>query len=223
MKPILEIACFNYESALIAQKGGADRIELCEDFLSGGITPNIDLVKKLKMELSIPIFAMIRPRAGNFLYSEEEFQVMKRDILFFKNCGIDGFVFGILNDNNEIDKQRNKELVLIASPLPCTFHRAFDKVADAVKSLEILIDCGFSRVLTSGLQNSAMDGKVLLSELIELSGDRIIIIPGGGIRSDNLSIIKNTTHAKEFHSSAIIKDNIADLAEIKLLKEIIEK
>jgi copper homeostasis protein len=214
----IEIAVFNEESARIAQASGADRIELCDNFEYGGITPSQHLFKKLRPEIHIPIFMMIRPRHGNFEYNPQEFEQMKLDIHSFKGLKADGFVFGIL-DSDTIDKQRNKELVEIASPLPCTFHRAFDEVKDPFEATETIIDCGFSRILTSGQKPSALEGIDLIVELNGRFKNRIQILPGGGVRSENIYFLKEKTGLKEFHSSAILgKKIIPDANEIKKLK-----
>jgi copper homeostasis protein len=219
LKPTLEIACFNFESAIIAERGGADRIELCEDFFNGGISPPPELYIKVKKNLKIPVFVMIRPRSGNFVYSDVEFMKMKKEIISFKELGAEGFVFGILKENGEIDINRNTELVRLASPLSCTFHRAFDCAPDPLKSMEDIITCGFSRILTSGSQKTALNGISILSELIKNSHARIIIMPGGGIRSQNIIQIRETTGAFELHSSGIIEGEVADLNEIRSLNQ----
>ncbi|MET0944236.1 MAG: copper homeostasis protein CutC, partial [Flavobacterium sp.] len=146
----LEIACFNYESAIIAQEAGADRIELCDNMKLGGTTPNPILAVRVREKVSIKMHVIIRPRGGDFIYTDDEFVEMKQDIKQFKKLGVDGFVFGILKENGNINKRRNKELVDLAHPLPCTFHRAFDVVKDVKKSLKDVIDCGFTTILTSG-------------------------------------------------------------------------
>jgi copper homeostasis protein len=215
---LLEIACFNYESALIAQKAGADRIELCEDYNSDGITPSLQLFEKLRGQLPIPVFIMIRPRAGNFEYTDAEFDEMKKEILQFKDLGANGFVFGII-EKNKVNVERCKELVTLADPLPCTFHRAFDEITDHASALEDVISCGFKRILTSGKKHSAFEGSDLIGELVQLANNRILIVPGGRIRSENISLIKIQTGASEFHSSAILdKEGIANESEIKKLK-----
>lgn len=213
---LLEIACFNLESALIAQKAGAHRIELCENYLEGGITPSEKLFLETKQSLQIEIFVMIRPRSGNFNYSDDDFSLMKKQIVFFKENKCDGFVFGILTSQNKIDTVRNKELVELAKPLPCTFHRAFDETENSESALQDVINCGFKRILTSGKQKTAIEGIDLISSLIKKASDRIIIIPGGGIRASNISVLKNNTGATEFHSAAILNSGeIADENEIK--------
>jgi copper homeostasis protein len=199
----LEIACFNSEAALIAQQNGADRVELCDSMHLGGISPTLEVVKKVRAELSIDLYVMIRPRGGNFVYTEEEFLQMKTTILAFKKHNVDGFVFGILDENNRIDKEKNKELIQLVHPLPCTFHRAFDAVSNVFQSLEEVIDCGFTTLLSSGQAPNVVDGVAVLSELVQKAKNRIIIMPGGGLRSSNIEFILKETNALFYHSSAI--------------------
>ncbi len=215
----LEIACFNLESALIAQQGRADRIELCDDFSAGGITPNYGTFETARKLINVDLFVMIRPRGGNFIYSNEEFERMKKDILYFKKLNANGFVFGVLNEDGSVNKDQNKQLVELAKPLSCSFHRAFDVSKDLMKNLEGVIDCGFKTILTSGQTSSAMEGIKQLSELIKYSGGRISIMPGGGVRSSNILLLKEKLDTTYFHSSAIVTGNVADLKEVKLLKE----
>ncbi|WP_334124203.1 copper homeostasis protein CutC [Empedobacter brevis] len=218
----LEIACFNLESALIAAKSEADRIELCDDASSGGITPNFEDIQTLRKATNKEIMVMIRPRGGDFCYSHQEFEKMKSEIIQLKNFKIDGFVFGILNEDNEIDFERNQKLIELAKPFPCTFHRAFDRTSNEVNSLETVIKLGFTTILTSGLNRSVDYGKIPLKTLVELSENRITIMPGGGLRSINIEEINSFTNASYFHSSAVIDDSgIADLKEINRLKSLI--
>ncbi|WP_292010416.1 copper homeostasis protein CutC [Chryseobacterium sp.] len=199
----IEIACFNLESAIIAFQNGADRIEFCDGLSEGGTTPDFEVIKKLRSETDIPIFAMIRPRGGGFTYSDAEFQQMKEDLVNLKSLQVDGFVFGILDENNEIDEEQNRELVELAKPLPCTFHRAFDRAKGLENSLQKVIDCGFTTILTSGQKPNVSEGKENLKRLVQLANDRIEILIGGGLRSTNIQEIREYTHAGYFHSSAI--------------------
>ena len=217
----LEIACFNYESAVIAQENGADRIELCDNMHLGGTTPNTILALKVREKLSIKMHVIIRPRGGNFVYSDEEFTEMKQDIKQFKKLGIDGFVFGILKEDGSINKPRNKELVSLAGSLPCTFHRAFDVVADVEKSLEDVIKCGFKTILTSGQGTTVLEGISVLQKIEKLADERIVIMPGGGLRSTNVQIIEEKLKEETyFHTSAITTNSeIADPEEIKAILE----
>lgn len=213
---LLEVACFNLESCLIAEQAGAQRIELCENYSVGGITPNEELILKAKVLLKIDLFVMIRPRQGNFNYTDIEFEEMKSQIEFCKEENCDGVVFGILTDENKIDLERCKELVNLAKPMPCTFHRAFDKVQNAEEALENVIACGFSRILTSGKQKTAVQGAEKIQQLIGQAKGRIVIMPGGGIRSTNVSQLMNKTNASEFHTAAITQNSQnADPSEIQ--------
>ena len=218
----LEIACFNLESALVASKSEADRIELCADVSAGGITPTLIDIKALRKETEKEIMIMIRPRGGDFCYSDEEFEQMKSEIILIKNFRVDGFVFGILNKENEIDFERNQELIELAKPFPCSFHRAFDRTSYLENSLETVIKLGFKTILTSGLANNVNDGKQTLKTLVEKAKNRITIMPGGGLRSTNIQEIDSFTNATYFHSSALIDNSgIANLEEINLLKTLI--
>lgn len=215
----LEIACFNFASAVIAQENGADRIELCEGLDVGGTTPSFETVVKIKEFLTIDLYVMIRPRGGNFVYTDAEFLQMKKEILEFKKLQVNGFVFGILNNDNSINKSQNAELVAVAKPFPCTFHRAFDEVSDALNSLEEIIDCGFKTILTSGQAQNVVDGVKQLATLIEKANNRIVIMPGGGLRSTNVEFIQQQTKANWLHSSAITTGNeTANSLEVIALK-----
>ena len=204
MKNKLEIIGFNIESCLVAQNAGADRIELCASPGEGGTTPSYAFIKEARQLLHIGLYTMIRPRGGDFLYTDVEFTIMKNDILACKELGCDGVVFGILTEDGKIDKTRCRELIELAYPLNATFHRAFDRVANPNESLEDVIDLGFERILTSGLVPSALNGKNTLAALIKLAEDRIIIMPGSGVKASNIIEIAKKTGAKEFHSSASI-------------------
>ncbi len=215
----LEIACFNLRAALIAHENMADRIELCSDISVGGLTPEYDTVTAARTKLSVDLFVMIRPRGGDFVYSEKEFKQMKKDIIQLKKMRVDGFVFGILNDNKSVNKKQNKELVKLAAPLPCTFHRAFDEVSNPRQALEDIIECGFKTILTSGQKSTVVDGINLLTELIHKAENRIVIMPSGGVRSSNISLLKNKIDTPYFHSSAIIDNGEhPNVKEIQLLR-----
>ena len=218
----IEIACFNFESALIANNAGADRIELCDSYADGGITPDFEMVKEVRAKTTADLFVMIRPRGGNFIYSEAEFAEMKKSVMLLKDS-VDGFVFGILNDDLSVSIIQNKALVELAKPMPCTFHRAFDKVSDPLHSLEEIIKCGFSTILTSGTKPNVMEGKEILRSLVEKAQNRITIMPGGGLRSTNLKELHNTVGANFYQSSAITDGSAtADHNEIIALKNIKE-
>lgn len=218
----LEIACFNLESALIASQSNADRIEFCSDLQLGGTTPKKEDIETLISSTNKELMIMIRPRGGDFNYSDSEFEQMKSDILNFKQLDIDGFVFGILKENNEIDFNRNETLIELSKPLKCAFHRAFDRTSNLEISLEQVIDLGFKTILTSGLTTNVNEGKENLKKLVELASNRIEIMPGGGLRSSNIEEINTFTEANYFHSSALINDSkVANLEEINHLKSLI--
>ena len=183
---IVEVCANSYESAINAELGGANRIELCKDLHLDGITPDDEVVIKTLNKLKIPVFILIRPRAGDFVYINEEFKLMKSDIIKFKKLGCSGIVSGILNTDNTIDIKRTKELIELSRPLEFTFHRAFDKIVDPIKGLEELIEIGVDRVLTSGQEDSAIKGIKLIEKLIEIATDRIAIMPGSGVKSVNI-------------------------------------
>lgn len=215
----LEIACFNLHSAIIAQKNGADRVELCHGFEVGGTTPStMDVIEARKL-LSVDLYVMIRPRGGNFVYSDAEFAQMKLNILQMKSLGVNGFVFGILQEDKTINVTQNKELIGLAKPFSCTFHRAFDEVNDAFQSLEDIIECGFTTVLTSGQAQNVAIGMAVLTQLVEKANNRITVMPGGGLRSSNSVVIKQNTKAIYYHSSAITDGSqTANADEIIALK-----
>ena len=202
MKFKLEVIGFTIESCLIAQAAGAHRIELCDNPSEGGTTPSYGFIKTARENLSIELYPIIRPRGGDFLYSEIEFEVMKADIQICKNLGCDGVVIGMLNSDGTVDKQRCKELVDIAQPMGVSFHRAFDRTKDPFKALEDIISIGCERILTSGQKSVATDGAALLNELVKQANGRIIIMPGSGVRSDNIETLVKKTNAIEFHTSA---------------------
>lgn len=220
----LEIACFNKQSAVIAQSYGADRIEFCSGFEVGGTTPNVLETSQLLSEITIPIFVMIRPRGGNFCYTDEEFQSMKNSIEAFKKLKVSGFVFGILHQDRTVDIIRNKELVALSKPFPCTFHRAFDEVPNIETALEAVISCNFDAVLTSGTKPNAVEGATQLKTLIAQSKNRITIMPGGGLRSSNLKNLHQELQTTYYHSSAITATaQTANGEEIKALKLVINE
>jgi copper homeostasis protein len=221
----LEIIGFNIESCIAAQQGGAHRIELCDNPSEGGTTPSYGFIKVAREKLSIELFVMIRPRGGDFLYSDDEFEIMKADIKICKELGCDGIVIGVLNKDGSIDKKRCQELVVLAYPLGVTFHRAFDRTNDPLKALEDIIEIGCERILTSGLQPKAADGTQIIKELIAQADDRIIIMPGSGVTAENIISLAENTGAVEFHSSASMdiesKMNYENVAMNEKMKHII--
>ena len=195
---IIEVCAESYEYAIKAEKAGADRIELCKDLHLDGVTPDYESAKRTIDTLNIPMFILIRPRQGDFNYSEKEFELMKADIIIFKEMGCKGIVSGILNDNKNIDIERTKELVNLSRPLEFTFHRAFDVVSDPLKEIENLIEIGVDRVLTSGQKDKAIEGLEILKEFKNISKNRIKIMPGSGINKSN---IVNFKSFEEIHGS----------------------
>lgn len=215
----LEIACFNLKSALIAQENGADRVELCANMKEGGTTPDFKIAEQARKELDIDLNIMIRPRGGDFVYSNTEFEQMKSEILAFKKLNVDGFVFGILDRDGNVNMDQNQELVALADPIPCTFHRAFDVVNNVYQSLENVIECGFKTILTSGQKENVVEGITILAELVKKANNRIVIMPGGGLRSMNIGLLKQKTNAPFYHSSAIVElGETANGGEVKALK-----
>ncbi|MCL4124444.1 UNVERIFIED_CONTAM: hypothetical protein GTU68_066829 [Idotea baltica] len=209
----IEICANSYQSAINAQKAGADRIELCSELAVGGITPSFGLISIVKEELRLPLHVLIRPRSGNFTYSKLEFEVIKKDIVMCKKLGCEGVVTGVLNDDNTIDLERTKELVELSKPMAFTFHRAFDWVDNPCDGLEGLIRIGVTRVLSSGQKVKAEEGISLLQKLNSMSDNRIEIMPGGGISKENIRKFKNAGF-KQIHFSATTLFNIEN--EIKV-------
>lgn len=204
MKFELELIASTPNLCKIAEKAGATRIELCTALCEGGITPSAGLIKASIKNIHIPVYVMIRPRGGDFLYSNEEFAAMQDDIALCKNLGAQGVVTGILNTDGSIDFDRNSRLVDLAYPMGVTFHRAFDRTSNPNKSVKDIITCGFERILSSGLKPTAEEGKFLLKELIQEFGSDIIIMPGSGVNNQNIEAIAQFTGAKEFHLSGKI-------------------
>jgi copper homeostasis protein len=200
-KPILEVCAGSLASALAAQKGGAFRIELCDNLYEGGTTPSIGTIELARQMLSIRLHVIIRPRGGDFLYSEMEYQIIKRDIERCKQAGVDGVVIGFLTADGKIDIERTLEIVQLARPMAVTFHRAFDMAVDPFEALEDLKFTGVDRILTSGQKNQAPDGAELISQLIEKSEDKIIIMPGGGLSEHNISDFAHKVKASEYHAT----------------------
>jgi len=200
-KILLECPVYTVEAALLAEKCGVDRIELCADIGEGGTTPSLGLFTFLRKRLSIPIMVMIRPRGGDFVYSADEIEVMGLDIRLLKDAGASGFVFGILTPEGRVDEKSCKLLIDQAGGLPCTFHRAIDVSNSLNDALEAVIACGFKRVLSSGGRNTVAEGLVAIQSMLKQAGNRIIIMPGGGTRVDLLDPLFETGHLSEIHSS----------------------
>jgi len=198
----LEIIAFTIESCAIAQASGANRIELCDNPGDGGTTPSYGFIKAARKKLHIELYCMIRPRDGDFFYSDDEFEIMKNDVQNAKQLGCDGVVIGLLNKDGSVDKERSKKLVELAYPMGVTFQRAFDRVNDPFKALEDIIETGCERILTSGLVPNCLDGAPLIAKLVQQANERIVIMPGSGLRSSNVIEVAKITGATEFHTSA---------------------
>jgi copper homeostasis protein len=197
---ILEISVESLDAALAAERGGAQRIELCSDAREGGTTPSADLLRSTRERVQIPIFTMIRPRAGNFVYSDAEFAAMQRDIDTAKQLHADGLVLGLLTADTQIDIARTSQLVQRAKPLPVTFHRAFDECTNLSKSLEDVIKTGAARLLTSGGKSTAPEALDVLASLIRTAAGRIIVMPGSGLHAGNIQEVVQKTNASEYHA-----------------------
>ena len=202
MRYTLEILAYNLDSCSIAEDAGADRIEFCDNPGQGGTTPSAGAIRAAIRRARIPVFPMIRPRGGDFLYSDAEFEAMRYDIRACREMGAAGVVLGILTPEGNIDIPRSSALVELAYPMEVTFHRAYDHCREPIKALEDIIACGCSRILTSGQKPTAPEGADLIRVLVEKAGDRILIMPGAGIRAGNLAGLAEKTGAPEYHSSA---------------------
>ncbi len=198
-QPVFEVCVDSIESALAAERGGADRIELCSDLLEGGLTPSYGTLKAARERVRIPIMAMVRPRGGDFCYSEAEFAAMRHDVRAAHETGAAGVVFGILTPDGDVDVQRTRELVDEATPRAVTFHRAFDMTRDAFAALDTLIDLGVNRVLTSGQESSVLEGLDLIARLVDRADGRIVVMPGGGITDRNVARICAAVPFAEMH------------------------
>lgn len=201
MNYLIEIATTDFTTTRAAVEGGADRIELCSALSEGGITPSYGLVKQCRKAFDLPLFPIIRPRAGDFFYTTEEFEMMQQDVILCKETGCEGVVIGLLKRDGGIDLERTARLVELAYPMEATFHRAFDRCKDPFAALEELIAIGCQRILTSGQQPTAPEGVNLIAELVMQADERIIIMPGAGVRKVNIRMIAEKTGAVEFHSS----------------------
>lgn len=195
----LEICADTVESAIDAQNAGANRIELCDNLFEGGTTPGSGTIASARNNLNIVLNVIIRPRGGDFLYSDLEYDIMRREIDICGECGVDGVVLGILRSDGGIDIERTAKLIELASPMSVTFHRAFDMCSDPLQGLRDIIATGASRILTSGQKDKAQEGAELIGQLSGLAGERIIIMPGSGINESNIAWIARVTGAKEFH------------------------
>ncbi len=198
-KTLLEISVDSVESAVAAQRGGAGQVELCANLPEGGTTPSAGLIATVRKEISIGLQAMVRPRGGDFCYSAQEFEVMKRDILMAKQLRADGIVIGVLNRDGTVDVKRTRELVELSKPVSVTFHRAFDMTANLPKALEAVIESGAVRILTSGGEPAAENAVDAIRALVEAAGSRIAVMVCGGVRENNARQIVEATGAREIH------------------------
>ncbi|HEY9113441.1 MAG TPA: copper homeostasis protein CutC [Bacteroidales bacterium] len=203
MNPIqIEVCVNSVESAVNAQKGGATRVELCDNLLEGGTTASAGTLLAVRAKLICELNVLIRPRGGDFLYNNTELETIMNDIAFAKKAGADGIVFGFLTEEGKIDVTLLKEMITQARPLSITFHRAFDMCDDPFEALEQLIKLRVDRILTSGQKQTALEGSTLLKQLIQKAGNQIIIMPGGGIRPINIEKLIKKTGAREYHVSS---------------------
>lgn len=202
MKFELEVIAFDLLSCQLAADNGADRIELCANPHEGGTTPSYGMMKAARKSTQIQVFPIIRPRGGDFLYTKEEFEIMKYDIKAAHDIGCEGVVIGILNENGDVDVEKCEELVSLAGEMEVTFHRAFDRVKNPLLSLEQIIAIGCKRILSSGLYPTAIEGSSVLKTLVAQANGRIKIMPGSGVRSNNIVQLAKDTGAICFHSSA---------------------
>ena len=196
---LIEVCVDSVASAIAAERGGADRIELCSSLIEGGVTPSAGLIETVRAVVSLPLHVMIRPRAGDFCYDSDEIEIMRRDIATARHLGANGLVFGILKPDGEIDSERTRRLVQLARPLSVTFHRAFDMTADLLRALDEVCSLGIDRVLTSGGEPSSLQGKQKIAQLVSKAQDRVVIMPGGGIKPENVLGLVQDTGAKEIH------------------------
>lgn len=197
---LLEISVESAGSAAAAERGGANRIELCADLKIGGVTPSAELMRETRRAVRAPVFAMIRPRGGDFVFSAEEFSAMRNELEIAKAHGMDGVVLGILRTDRTVDVHRTRELVEAAKPLPVTFHRAFDETPNLHAALEAVMETGATRILTSGGKPNAAAGAGVLTKLVKAAAGKITILPGGGINAGNLETVVKATGTSEIHS-----------------------
>ncbi len=201
MSFIIEIATSDFETTKTAVEGGAGRIELCANLFEGGTTQSYGTIYQCRKAFDVLLYPIIRPRGGDFLYTHDEYEIMLKDVKLCKEVGCDGIVIGLLNKDGTIDTKRTSALIETAYPMGVTFHRAFDRCRDPFEALEQLIQTGCERILTSGQQPTVNEGIELIAELNNLSDHRIVIMPGSGVRKENIKILADKTGCTEFHSS----------------------
>lgn len=221
----IEICCGSIQSAANAKAGGAERIELCQGLVEGGTTPSPATIRYAVKELGLRVFVLVRPRGGDFCYNELEIKTMEEDVKFCKEVGTAGIVVGFLHPDGSIDTELTRRFVTLASPLPVTFHRAFDECTEPLKALEQIIDCGCARILTSGCQPTAMEGAKLLQQLVKQADGRITILAGSGITPENAAALKQQTGVPEIHGSCKMTraDGAweTDMEEVRKLLEVL--
>jgi copper homeostasis protein len=203
-KPLIEVCVDSVESAVAAEAGGAARVELCDNLMEGGTTPSAGAIAAAREKLGIKLHVIIRPRGGDFCYSDVEFEVMKRDVEFAKQLGVDGVVIGILLPDGSIDADRTRELVSLARPMNVTFHRAFDMTRDAFAALETLIELSVDRILTSGQEPSVIEGLDLITELVKRACDRMTIMACGGVNERNIGRVTAESKVREIHVTGFV-------------------
>ena len=200
-KAILEVCSFNIQSCIIAEKHGAYRVELCDNPIEGGTTPSYGHIRRTRERISIKLYPILRPRSGNYYYDADEIEILKQDIRICKELGCDGISIGVQNIDGTINIDQLKEFVELAYPMKVTCNRAFDATPDMFQALEDIISAGCERILTSGQATGAPEAGKVLGELVKKAGDRIIIMPGAGIRASNIKQLMEESGAKEFHGS----------------------
>lgn len=194
----------SYKEAYEAEKAGANRVELCENLSVGGTTPSYGTIKRAVKNLKIPVVVMIRPRGGDFVYSEDELEIMKEDIKICKELGVEGVVFGVLNSDKSINYEALKELIELAKPLKITFHKAIDELENPVSEVKRLAEYGVDRILSSGGRLTALEGKDILNEMIEAGNNRITIVVAGKVTRDNITEVSSVIKGVEFHGREIV-------------------
>ncbi|MEN7548509.1 copper homeostasis protein CutC [Rapidithrix thailandica] len=198
---VLEVCADSVESTIKAQEGGADRVELCDNLYEGGTTPSIGLIELTRSKIDIDLHVLVRPRGGDFCYSDIEVEVMKRDIERLHELNVQGIVVGALDAEGQVDIERMQTIMEVAGPLSVTFHRAFDMAADPIKALDDLLSLGVDRLLTSGQAKSAFEGRELIKQLQERAGENLLVMAGGGVNASNVEELHDYTGVKEFHMS----------------------
>jgi copper homeostasis protein len=225
MKMLLEICAQSYTSALIAQAAKADRIELCAALEVGGLTPSLSLLLAVRRDLTIPICVLIRPRAGDFVYTDAEFEIIKNDVIWCRDNGMDGVVVGCLDEQNELDASKMKQLARLAYPMDVVCHKAFDRTPTPSVSLKKLMDWGYDRVLTSGGAKNVVEGQAVLKALVEQAAGQMEILAGGSVRADNVVELVTTTGVTQVHSSAnqFYEDKNCSETDVEEVKRIVER